>query len=276
MLVVKQGEAGELGAGRRTARGWLDEIVPGVCVLCGRPLGSARGLVCGLCWSRAPEQGHPRCWRCGIALRDLGIGFERERCTDCSDWLPYLREARAPFVMSGTAALMVHALKYGGWRELADEMGGRMAATRFSRRLGRELCAVVPIPLSRSRLRERGFNQAGLLAAVVARSWSLPFHEGSLARVRETRRQARLSTGERSRNVAGAFAVRRSWSRAIRGSHLLLVDDVLTTGHTARDCVRALCQAGARSASVLTFARARPELGDRRAAGGLSVDEASY
>jgi ComF family protein len=162
--------------------------------------------------------------------------------------------------MSGPAAAMVHALKYGGWGDLAEEMGVRMAGVRFPRAVEAEIRALVPVPLSPARLRERGFNQAELLGRVVGRQRGWPLIAGVLVRERHTRRQARLAPRERAANVAGAFRVLAGGMAPLEDAHLLLVDDVLTTAATAQDCVRVLCQAGARAVSVLTFARARREL----------------
>lgn len=162
--------------------------------------------------------------------------------------------------MRGTTAAIVHALKYGGWRELATEMGLDMARQRFEATVERELTAVIPVPLSGTRLRERGYNQAELLARPVAEYRDLPLVSDALVRQRHTRRQARLSPRERLANVGGAFRVRDERRAVLEDAHLLLVDDVLTTAATVQDCVRALCVGGARAVSVLTFARARPEL----------------
>ena len=162
--------------------------------------------------------------------------------------------------MSGTAAAMVHALKYSGWADLAEEMGARMAEVRFPRVAEGEISALLAVPLSAARLRERGFNQAELLARAVARGRGWPLLAGLLVRERHTMRQTRLAPRERAANVIGAFSVGRESRAALEDEHLLLVDDVLTTAATAQDCVRALCRAGARAVSVLTFARARREL----------------
>ncbi len=162
--------------------------------------------------------------------------------------------------MSGTAAAMVHALKYGGWKELAREMGAEMALQCLGAALDSEIAAVLPVPLSGTRLRDRGFNQAELLAAVVAERKQLPLLTDLLVRRLHTRRQVRLAPRERLANVSGAFAVQRVGTDLLADAHVLLVDDVLTTAATVQECVRALCEAGARAVSVVTFARARPEL----------------
>ncbi len=160
---------------------------------------------------------------------------------------------------------MVHALKYRGWKGLADEMGRRMAGVRFSRQVEAEITLIVPVPLSATRLRERGFNQAELLARSVADHRGLPLATDLLQRRRHTRRQARLLPRQRLRNVSAAFQVAEERGAGLAPSHLLLVDDVLTTAATAQACVRALCGAGARAVSVLTFARARRELAGKGA-----------
>ncbi len=174
--------------------------------------------------------------------------------------MPYLRVARAPYQMSGSAAAMVHALKYGGWRELADEMAASMALQKLGPAIENEIAAVIPVPLSRARLRERSFNQAELLAASLAERRGWPLLAEVLVRARHTGRQARLAPDARRSNVAGAFRVVAERAEIIADAHLLLVDDVLTTGATVNDCVRALCRAGARAVSVVTYARARPGL----------------
>ena len=246
--------------GIRRVRRWLDRLLPPVCVVCGDPLSRRDGRVCGLCWSLVRRQRQPQCPRCGICLQDIGIGSVGSDCIECEDWLPYLRQARAPFVMTGNAAAIVHAVKYGGWPGLASEMGTRMGLLRFSRDVEVELAGVLPVPLSRARMRERGFNQAELLAREVASVRGLPLLEGVLERLRHTQRQARLSPPERQTNVSRAFKVASERRACIDGLHLLLVDDVLTTAATVQDCVRALCSSGARAVSVVTFARARREL----------------
>jgi ComF family protein len=162
--------------------------------------------------------------------------------------------------MSGTAAVIVHALKYRGWGDLSEEMGARMAEVRFPRVVEAEISALVPVPLSPARLRERGFNQAELLGRAVSRRRGWPLFAGVLVRERHTRRQARLGPRERAANVTGAFRAVAANMAPLEDAHLLLVDDVLTTAATAQACVRALCRGGARAVSVLTFARARREL----------------
>ena len=161
----------------------------------------------------------------------------------------------------GSAHDIVHALKYGGWRIAARGMARRMAALRFPLDVEQERAGLVPVPLSRSRLRERGYNQSAELARWLGESWRLPVLDTLLERTRATQSQTRLTPGERHRNVSGAFRARADRA-ALRGLHLVLVDDVVTTAATLNACAAALHDGGARILSFVTFGRA-PAAGDR-------------
>jgi ComF family protein len=155
---------------------------------------------------------------------------------------------------------MVHGLKYGGWHCLAEPMGARMARVPIGSEAENEVRGVVPVPLSGVRMRQRGYNQAALLAEVVARLRGLELHTDLLRRSRATESQTTLHPAERRANVAGAFRVPPEGAASVRRQHLLIVDDVWTTGATTLACADALLEGGARAVSVLTFARALPEL----------------
>ncbi len=157
---------------------------------------------------------------------------------------------------------MVHQLKYGGWRALAEPMAEQMKRVRFPAELDEEVELVVPVPTTAARRRTRGYNQAELLARAYARLRGLDLFDG-LQRARAADTQTALQPLERAANVAGAFQM-VSQAR-IQGAHVLLIDDVLTTGATTSECARTLVAGGARCVSVLTFARA---LDARRLIGG--------
>ena len=157
--------------------------------------------------------------------------------------------------MASPVDRLVHALKYEGWYELAEEMGGSMAALELPDSGGPpEL--VVPVPTTARRLRERGYNQAELLARVVAERRGLPLAT-PLVRVRGGATQVSLAPTQRRANVAGAFRAAAD-RRTLEAHHVLLVDDVLTTGATAGAAAAALLRSGARHVSLVTFARALP------------------
>ncbi|HYD52045.1 MAG TPA: phosphoribosyltransferase family protein, partial [Gemmatimonadaceae bacterium] len=156
-----------------------------------------------------------------------------------------------------------HALKYDGWHRVAEGMAERMARLEWPVDVLAERTALVPVPLAPARLRERGYNQSGVLAHALARYWSIPVWGNVLRRTRATSSQTRLTPEQRRSNVSDAFRASESMTReALRDTHLVLVDDVVTTAATLVACAAALHAGGVRVVSVVTFARA-PALGDR-------------
>jgi ComF family protein len=164
----------------------------------------------------------------------------------------------------GTGAELVHALKYQGWTAVATAMARRMAALPWPDDVREERVALVPIPLSSERRRERGYNQADVLAGALAPAWGIPVRGDVLTRPRHTKSQVRLTPSERAGNVSGAFAVPADRRALIRGSHVVLIDDVVTTASTLNAAADALLDGGARIISCATFGRA-PDPGDRAA-----------
>ena len=152
---------------------------------------------------------------------------------------------------------MVHALKYGGWTRVAEPLARSMARTDWPSDVVAERAALIPVPLARERQRERGYNQSELLARAIARMWGAPVWTDVLARDRKTSTQTKLSPSERLANVAGAFSVPSAGRSRLRGAHVVLVDDVITTASTLNACAAALYGHGARIISYVTFGRAR-------------------
>lgn len=214
----------------------------------------------------------PRCGRCG-ATRVLPIPGP-DACAECVGWPDVLRRGRSPFRMEGDALRLVHALKYRGCSALAPRMGGALAAgTReliaasdaaaAGGTVGRASVtgpALVPVPLPPARLRERGYNQAELLARGLSAATGWPVVT-CLERTPGGRRQARLRRRDRSANVEGRF--RPGPAADVPTGPVVLVDDVLTTGATAAACCRTLAGAGADVLGTVTFARALHPLDTR-------------
>lgn len=237
----------------------LDLLLPRQCVSCERPMSATEaGVVCGLCWARIVPLRAPACARCGHPLG-------RYRCAWCDLLPPHVRAARSVcWIPGGTADHIVHALKYHGWRAAADGMARRMARLSWPDDVVEERTALIPVPLAASRERERGYNQSEVMADALAPLWGVPVWTDLLFRSRSTSTQTRLTPGERSRNVAGAFGVAESRAARLAGAHVVLVDDVVTTAATLNACADALLAAGTRIISYVTFGRARAS-GDRLA-----------
>jgi len=235
-------------------------LLPAECALCHTLLSFARSrrIVCDVCRHRWRAVRPPWCDRCGQPEPRFGP------CRLCAAWPAALRAVRSAVWLEGGARDAVHALKYRGLARIADDLADVAAGIALP---ARDTAGLVPIPLGRQRLRERGYNQSERLARALARRWQRPV-VNLLARVRETATQTALTPDARLANVAGAFQVRNGEcgvrsERAPANSALhiphsafVLVDDVFTTGATLAEAARALEQAGVRSVLAVTFGRA--------------------
>ena len=250
-------------AASHAGQGLLDFVLPRHCVVCGGAVEHGReDVCCGSCWARLPLPSYPQCDRCGhpLVVGDLPPPHDPgpRRCRWCDLLPPYVRAARSVcWVPDGAGGALVHALKYDGWTLAARGMARRMAALAWPDDVLRERVALVPVPLSAARWRERGYNQSAVLADALAPYVGLAVWGDVLERTRATRSQTRLTPGERLTNVAGAFRAAPAAGPRLRGAHLVLVDDVVTTAATLNACAAALVAAGARVVSFVTFGRAR-------------------
>lgn len=224
-------------------------LLPNACVACDRPVspGDPDGLVCTTCRHRlTPLLGG--CERCRQPLPLIGP------CRFCATWPAQLAWARSAVWLDAEAREIVHHLKYGGFAGLAAFM-----AEAIVRHLPRPADAtLVPIPLTRRRLRQRGYNQAARIARALGTGWHMPVREELLTRARDAGSQTALTPQERLANVAGSFAAAPRPRRPAGGAGLIIVDDVLTTGATLVAAAQALAGAGWQHAGAVTFARALP------------------
>lgn len=238
-------------------------LLPASCSLCGSLLPQLSSApICAACWAEIPAPGEPACSRCGDALdRIAPDGL----CRACRFAPPPFVRAVAYGAYRGRLKDAIHALKYDRLHPAARGLG-RLLAEAIAQLAGHapnELL-VIPVPLHRAKHAQRGFNQARALArealGFLAKShpaWRLTLAPSALMRLRATESQAGLTPRMRRLNVRGAFSV--SDAAAVRGKDILLVDDILTTGATARAAAQALNRAGANSIYVTTLARARRE-----------------
>jgi len=231
-----------------------DLLLPSGCVACGIwiPGGRTAALVCGRCKSRLAQAPWPRCPRCHYP-RATGRNQDSQ-CRECEDWPPELTFARYAHVLQTPVDDLVHALKYEGWAELAQTMAEALARITLP---ASGPAVVTAIPTTAARVRARGYNQAGLLAERYSAASGLPIAD-LLVRARATASQTELHPAERQANVEGVFAVDAPAMSHWGGAHVVLVDDVLTTGATASEAARALVSAGASGVTLIAFARALP------------------
>jgi ComF family protein len=249
-------------------------LFPSSCALCGDSLlRLGRVPVCDLCWKGLPPQSGSLCLCCGEDLGPASFSTPRLASDDprfaadllchlCRQAPPAFLKAVAYGVYQGHLRSLVHLLKYDGMRPVARRLGKLLAESLEPSEPQPML--VVPVPLHKAKLRQRGFNHATLLAqSAIAelrrrdRRWALQLAPGMLERKRATPSQAGLSAPQRRRNLRGAFSAPRPAQLA--GRHVLVIDDVYTTGATARACSRVLIDAGAASVRVATVARAQRE-----------------
>ena len=219
------------------------------CAACGELLDApTRGPVCPRCWSSILPLTPPLCDACGDPLpawRILSIPLAQ--CPRCRRTTRHIDRARAVGEYDGALRAIVHALKYDGRRSVARPLARLMRERAADLLLEAELA--VAVPLHRSRLAARGFNQA----ADLARHLGLPVVR-ALRRSRATATQTSLPAAQRHRNVRDAFSATRH-APAVLNRSVLLVDDVSTTGATLEACARALKETGVREVRALTAAR---------------------
>ena len=239
----------------RSAAGFL---FPTLCLACRRGFVERflRGGVCETCWETLPSPEEPRCDVCDEQLTPSAEPGESptpprpaevERCGRCLLSPPPFRSLRGAAPYRGSARNILIAFKFGGADYLAPRLA-RIMTARLAASAQWDEAAAVP---ATARARRRADHAADLLAAALAKSLGIRFSPRRLVKVRSTERQSGLPLARRAQNVRGAFQARGGAPRRV-----LLVDDVATSGATARECARLLLAAGAREVDVWCFARA--------------------
>ena len=220
----------------------VDFLFPPRCVGC-RQVGT---WLCAPCLEQVPRVEPPFCVRCGNKVNNDNL------CARCRTSPLEIECIRSVVYFEGVLRDAIHHLKYRGRSVLAQTLGSLMATYWMQHPMDCDI--VMPVPLHTSRLRERGYNQAALLASEMAQQTGLVVDEHTLVRERATSPQVDLDAKQREENVRAAF---RCADSSPVGKQVLLIDDVCTTGATLQACATALRQEGALGVRALTLARAR-------------------
>ncbi len=229
----------------------LNFILPPRCISCGRVVSTQNGL-CAECFSKIDFISSPYCQHCG---RPLGIGTAEKGmlCPQClKRQKQVFRMTRSAFKYNDNSKHLILAFKFYDKTENASVLAKMMF------RAGHDIFAagvdvIIPVPLHYTRLLKRKYNQSALLANELKKLSKIPVCTGELIKYRYTRPQVEFSGKERVKNVKAAFKVRHP--ERIKGKRIVLVDDVMTTGSTLKECALVLKQAGAETVDTLTVAR---------------------
>lgn len=216
----------------------LDILYPRRCPVCGEITKPAGSLICPSCFRKLSFVQPPVCKKCGKEVQDETV----EYCRDCARHPHTFEYGIALLNYDETAKRSVAQVKYNNKREYLDFFGTALAV-RFEKQIrAMNVDFLAPVPVHRSRLRKRGFNQAEVLADIMGRRLKIPVEPAALVRFRKTQPQKELSAAERLKNLSGAVKADR---KLTEGKRILLVDDIYTTGSTMEACSRALAEAGA-------------------------------
>jgi len=232
-----------------------DFFLPQVCIFCGSEgIDRGRYPICERCLEGFEPILPPVCPKCGIPL---GASSASHLCGECIQDPPPFERAWSLFTFNSRSRNLIHSLKFHGNLATLSVIDFLLREQVDAESLKEDLDVLVPVPMDREGLRRRGYNQALMMAEGLSKICGVPVDRRHLLKSRKTPPQVGLTRAQRRRNIQGAFSVAEEES--FRGKAVLLLDDVYTTGATARACSLALLKAGARSVKVLTFSRVIPE-----------------
>jgi ComF family protein len=230
---------------------WIDLLFPPRCGNCDSYLEEAESGLCTSCLAQVSFLRAPLCDTCGQGF--LGGSRDGHLCSNCLRDPPPYSLARSLVHYGPVSADLLKRLKYHSDLTVAAAIRGIISKAEMSPFTGCDL--VLPVPLSRQRLQQRGFNQALFLARLSFAGKGIPIAPAILVKKKDTASQAGLKRQARQHNLRGSFGIRRH--AAITSRRVCLVDDIFTTGATVAECSRTLLAGGAAEVLVLTFARTR-------------------
>ena len=233
-------------------QGLLEFFFPRLCLSCDERLLEGEEIFCSRCHNALIPVPLPQCPLCGAPLGNRVI--EDDRCPDCPPKQVYFDRARAPLLYHGPIVEAVIALKFRQRIELAEFLA-RILLYHVKMEMNKEkFDCIVPVPLHYRRFYSRGFNQSEEIGRFLAGWMSAPLWAEVLRRSRPTKPQTRLAYADRLKNVRDAFEIFHA--EPVKDRHVLLLDDVYTTGNTLNACAKVLKEAGARKVTALAVCRA--------------------
>jgi ComF family protein len=227
----------------------LDFVYPPLCISCGKLLESGRDHVCSECWS---------------SIRRVETSpelFSETRGKLVASGIIDELASLYVFEKEGVLQKIVHSLKYSGAQAVGIELGRLLGQMLMERRITGNV--LVPIPLHKRKLRERGYNQSELIARGLSERTGVPLRTDLVRRTRFTQTQTALSLGERKKNMEDAFEYRSPKAYEVKGKTIVLIDDIITTGSTVVSCAEILKRAGAREIIAASAALAQKDTVER-------------
>jgi ComF family protein len=255
-MIVFKGKNNILDKTRNPLSSFIDILYPPRCHICGKFLSYREAkfplsYICSNCLRDMSPIRSPICSICGVPF-SANRG-DNHLCEDCTRKRPYYELARAPYVYSGKLKGAIQRFKYNSETHLGKPFGGLLL--HFIQKMFHKMdeYIIIPVPLHKKKLRERGYNQSLLLAKILSKKLRLKLDYLSFIRIRYTQNQAGLRRIDRRKNVKDAFSV--TDVKAIKAKKILLVDDVFTTGFTLNECAKSLKESGAAEIICVTLAR---------------------
>ncbi len=205
--------------------------------------------ICRDCEAHFKKLTSPLCRKCS---KQIDYGYADRLCSECADTEKYFEESRSPYSYEGLVKKAIYSYKYYN-KAYYFKLFGNILVEFMKNTEYTDFDFIVSVPLHRSRMQERGYNQSQLIAKYISEKLSIPYAD-ALKRTRKTQKQSRQSRLSRKRNIINAFETKKSSEKVIHSS-VLLVDDIYTTGATVNECARALINSGVSKVYAITIAR---------------------
>lgn len=225
----------------------LNLLFPSKCPVCNNKSDSAAyNPICTKCWKTIERYSGPACSICGLpALSEHTLS-----CEQCIKDEPHFSGVLYYSIYDGVIREAIHLLKFKGIKRLSEPLGALLSELTIP-----EADGIVPVPLHKNTLLKREFNQTALIGRYLSKALKIPLMTGALEKIKETPMQTELIRKDRLKNVKNAYTA----SEDVKGKRLLLIDDVITTGATVRECARTFIKAGAEKVTVIALARSAPK-----------------